>query len=161
MGRATDPCGVYRFRLELGSLQAAGFTECSGLQIEVKVFEYKEGGRNSHGLKFPEQGEVGNITLKRGITTGPASEALFAWQQDVAAGSFDEAANPNRRPSNSDQDIDNRVAIVLLDEKGEEVKRWRLFRPFPVKWTGPELKAGESEAAIESLELAHEGLEQA
>lgn len=160
MRRTNDPIGGYRFRLELGSLEAAGFNECSGLAIEAKVFEYKEGGRNSYSLKFPEAGEVGNITLKRGVTTGPAADALFAWQQDVAAGSFDADANPNRRPADPNQDIDNKVAIVLLDEAGEEAKRWNLFRPFPVKWTGPELKAGDSEAAIETLELAHEGLTQ-
>lgn len=161
MRRDRDPFGGYRFRLELGSLQAAGFTECSGLQVEAKVFEYKEGGRNSHSLKFPESGDVGNVTLKRGVTIGPAADVLFAWQQDVASGSFDPEANLNRRPSDPNQDIDNKVAIILLDEAGEEVKRWRLFRPFPVKWTGPELKAADSEIAIESLELACEGLDQA
>jgi len=161
MRRSEDPFGVYRFRLELGALQVAGFMECTGLQLEVKLFEYREGGRNSNSLKFPEQGEVGNISLKRGVTTGPGADALFKWQQDVANGTFDPEANPNLRPSDPNQDIDNKVEIVLLDEAGEEVKRWRLFRPFPIKWTGPELKATESESAIESLELAHEGLEQA
>ena len=160
MRRPNDPIGGYRFRLELGSLQVAGFSECTGLQLETKVFAYREGGRNSHSLKFPESGAVGNITLKRGITTGPAADSLFAWQQDIAAGSFDSETNPNRRPSDPNQDIDNKVAIVLLDEAGEEVKRWRLFRTLPVKWVGPEFKAANSEAAIETLELACEGIEQ-
>ena len=49
--------------------------------------------------------------------------------------------------------------MVLLDEMGRPFKRWQLVRPFPVKWTGPELKAAASEAAIEVLELACEGIE--
>jgi phage tail-like protein len=159
MRRANDPIGNFRFVLELGFLEAAGFSECTGLQLETKVFEYREGGRNSHFLKFPEGGSVGTITLKRGVTTGPGSDLLFRWQRDVMAGTFDGIANPNRRPADPNQDIDNTVAIVLLDEMGREVKRWHLFRPFPVKWTGPEFRATASEVAIEVLELACEGIE--
>jgi len=159
MRRANDPVGSFRFVLELGSLQAAGFTECTGLHLETKVFEYREGGRNSHMLKFPEMGNVGSITLKRGVTSGPGSDLLYRWQRDVMSGTFSATDNPNRRPVDSNQDIDNKVAVVLLDEMGRPLKRWQLFRPFPVKWTGPELKAAASESAIEVLELACEGIE--
>ena len=159
MRRATDPVCTFRFVLELGFLQAAGFSECTGLQLETKVFEYREGGRNSHLLKFPDGGAVGTVTLKRGITTGPASDALYRWQRDVMGGTFDPGANPNRRPADASQDIDNKVAVLLLDEMGRQVKRWQLVRPFPVKWTGPELKAASSDVAIEVLELACEGIE--
>lgn len=159
MRRPNDPAGNFRFVLELGFLQAAGFSECTGLQLETKVFEYREGGRNSHMLKFPEGGSVGIITLKRGITSGPGSDLLYRWQRDVMSGSFDTTNNPNRRPADSNQDIDNKVAVILLDETGRPLKRWLLFRPFPVKWTGPELKAAASEVAIETLELACEGVE--
>jgi phage tail-like protein len=157
--RPTDPVCTFRFVLELGFLQAAGFAECTGLQLETKVFEYREGGRNSHALKFPEVGSVGTITLKRGITSGPRSDLLYRWQRDVMSGTFDPSANPNRRPSDPSQDIDNKVAVVLLDEMGRLLKRWQLVRPFPVKWTGPELKASASDVAIEVLELACEGIE--
>jgi phage tail-like protein len=159
MRRANDPVGNFRFVLELGFLQAAGFSECSGPQLETKVLEYREGGRNSHALKFPDAGSVGTITLKRGMTSGPGSDLLYRWQRDVMSGTFDPTDNPNRRPSDPDQDIDNKVAIVLLDEMGRAMKRWQLFRPFPVKWSGPELKAGTSDVAIEVLELACEGIE--
>ncbi|MEP7305166.1 MAG: phage tail protein [Acidobacteriota bacterium] len=159
MRRPTDPIGGFRFVLELGFLQAAGFSECTGLQLETKVFEYREGGRNSHALKFPDVGSVGTITLKRGIASGPASDVLYRWQRDVMAGSFDRAANPNRRPADPNQDIDNKVAVILQDEMGRPLKRWQLVRPFPVKWTGPELKAASSDVAIETLEIACEGIE--
>ena len=49
-------------------------------------------------------------------------------------------------------------AISLMDEIGEPVKRWDLIRAFPVKWAGPDLKASAGELAIESLEIAHEGI---
>ncbi len=159
MRRPNDPVGNFRFILELGFLQAAGFSECTGLQLETRVCEYREGGRNSNALKFPDVGSIGTVTLKRGIRSGPASDVLYQWQRDVMTGTFDTAANLNRRPADPNRDIDNKVAVVLLDEMGRPLKRWQLVRPFPVKWTGPELKAAASDAAIEVLELACEGIE--
>lgn len=159
MRRENDPIGTFRFVLELGSIQVAGFSECTGLQLETKVFEYKEGGRNSHSLKFPETGSVGNITLKRGITSGAHSDALYRWHMDVMTGSFEYNDNPNLRPFNPADDIDEPCAVVLKDDDGVEIKRWNLYRPFPVKWTGPEFKAASGELAIETLELACEGID--
>ena len=159
MRRPTDPVASYRFVLELGFLEAGSFSECTGLTTETKTTEYREGGRNSSVLKFPEIGNVSNVTLKRGVLADEAADVLFRWHEDVMSGTFDDDTNPNRRPSDPDEDIDNRIAIVLQDEAGNEVKRWRLFRAFPVKWVAPDLKATASEVAVETLELACEGLE--
>ena len=159
MRRESDPIGNFRFVLELGFIQAASFSECTGLQMETKIFEYQEGGRNGSSLKFPEVGSVGTIALKRGITSGASSDLLFRWQHDVMNGLFDPNNNPNKRPADTNQDINQQVAIVLQDEDGIEVKRWQLFRSFPMKWIGPELKAASSEIAIETLELACEGID--
>lgn len=144
--RKDDPYGNFSFALELGNVQVAGFAECTGLNMETKVFEYKEGGNNHTTLKFPEHTTYGNVTLKRGIT---AANDLIDWQLDIANGTF--KTNP-RPPSQS-------IAIVLRDEKGNKVQRWLLIRALPVKWIGPDLKAIGNEAAIETLELAHEGIE--
>ena len=155
MRRPTDPLGAFRFRLELGSIDVAGFSEASGLNLETKVYELREGGRNDCALKFPESGSVGNITLKRGVTTGANGDALLRWHEDVRGGTF---AHANQRPA-PDQPESRHVAVVLRDEAGTDVKRWVLHRAFPVKWTGPDLKAAASEVAIESLELACEDIE--
>jgi phage tail-like protein len=159
MRRPSDPVASYRFVLELGFLEAGSFTECTGLMAETKTVEYREGGRNSSVLKFPELGNVSNVTLKRGVLTGEAADTLFRWHEDVMNGTFDNTANPNRRSADPEEDIDKRIAIVLQDEAGNEVKRWRLFRAFPVKWVAPDLKAMASEVALEAIELACEGLE--
>ncbi len=159
MPRDNDPIVGYRFVLELGFVEVGGFSECTGLSQETKLMEYKEGGRNGSPLKLPEGGAVGNITLKRGVLTGPNADALFNWQRDVMQGEFDANANPNKRKPSPDEDIDKRCAIVLQSSTGEEVKRWKLYRAIPVKWSGPDLKAMASELALETLELACEGLE--
>ena len=144
--RDGDPVGAFRFSLELDQVHVAGFAECSGLMLETKVLEYKEGGNNSTTLKFPEASSYGNITLKRGISS---SNDLMEWQLDVASGTF----STNSRDSNP------KVAIILKNEKGKPVRRWSLVRPFPVKWVGPDFKASGNEVAIETLEIAHEGIE--
>ena len=144
--RDQDPLANFRFSLELDQVVVAGFAECSGLQVETKVFEYKEGGNNGTALKFPEASSYTNITLKRGITS---SNDLLDWQLDVVNGTFQKNSRSAAR----------NVAIILLNEKGTTVKRWNLKRPFPVKWIGPDLKAAGNEIAIETLEIAHEGFE--
>jgi phage tail-like protein len=143
--RLGDPYTNFRFILELGNVLAAGFAECNGLQMETKVFEYKEGGRNETTLKFPEATIYGNITLKRGITQ---SNELINWQLDVVNGEF--SKNSRKNSVN--------IAIILMDEKGMPIKWWNLIRAFPVKWVGPDLKASGNEIAIEALEIAHEGI---
>ena len=53
MRRPTDPLTGFRFVLELGFLEVGAFSECTGLAVDTKTFEYREGGRNSSVLKFP------------------------------------------------------------------------------------------------------------
>ncbi len=144
--REPDPYANFRFKLELGAIQVAGFTECTGLSMETKVFELKEGGNNHTTLKFPEHTTYGNVTLKRGAT---ASHELLSWQLDVANGTF----RTNARSGSPN------ISIVLFNEKGTEVKRWKLIRALPVKWVAGDLKASGNEVMIESLELTHEGIE--
>ena len=152
--RSKDPYGGYRFAVTMGGVEAAGFAECTGLAAETKVLEYNEGGRNEATLKFPEATSYGNVTLKRGIT---ASNELLAWHVEVTRGTFGKYP---RRDLNEPFSTDHRsnVSIELRNEKGTAVKRWSLVRPFPVKWLGPDLKASASEVAVETLELAHEGI---
>ena len=145
--RVNDPYRNFRFKLELGNIQIAGFSECSGLQMETRLFEYKEGGNNRTTLKFPEHTTYGNITLKRGLTK---SNDLIEWQLDVVNATF--SKNPRPQTSRS-------ITIVLLDDKGETAKRWVLRKAIPVKWVGPDLRGNGTEVAIETLEIAHEGIE--
>lgn len=51
------------------------------------------------------------------------------------------------------------LTIKMYDNAGKQAV-WRLDveGAFPVKWTGPQLKASDSSVAIETLELAFEAL---
>ena len=84
--------------------------------------------------------KVGNITLKRGLTR---SNDFLLWCMNAAL----------KKP------MDRRnVSVVMYDVAGKAVIRWNFIKAFPVKWVGPQFTADSSTMAIESVELAHEGL---
>lgn len=130
---------VCRFYVEIGSDRQAVFTEVSGLQVEMEVMSYEEGGNNGFVHRLPGRAKVGNLTLKRGMTT---SNDFFSWCAEIARGAI------KRRT----------LSVVMYDVKGQEMLRWTFFNAYPVKWTGPQFTADGSATAIEALELAHDGL---
>lgn len=133
------PEGKFRFAVEITGLTVAHFQSVSGLSHEVEVFEHTEGGRNDRTVKLPGQGKYPNIVLKIGYTT---SDELERWHRDFLK---------NRKPRKD-------VSIILRKFDGTEIKRWNFSRAWPVKWEGPELDSTQSQIAVESLELAHDGL---
>jgi len=139
MSARKDPVLGFNFRVEINGVFEAGFNEVSGLQAEIEVQEYREGGINDFMHKFAGPVKFpSNLVLKNGITD---SVKLWSWYQDVMRGKF-------ARKS---------LDVVLLDAAGDEKRRWKFKNAYPVKWNGPGLKATSSEVALESLELAHEG----
>jgi len=129
-----------RFLVEIGSEVVANFQECTGLTMEVEIQEYVEGGSNEFVYKLPGRVKYTNITLKRGVT----DNTQFAnWRPKIEGGKITvERKN---------------ISIILFSHSGETVKTWEVTEAFPVKWTGPEMRASSMDVAIESLELAHEG----
>jgi phage tail-like protein len=140
-----DPLGVFNFYLTLidtsNDYKVAGFSECSGLDASVEVFDIKEGGVNDHVFKFPTRASHGNITLKHGVIY--LYDDLWSWHFDFVKG----------RGKRKDG------VIVLMDEAKRPAKVWKFRKGIPMKWVGPALNATQNQVAIESLEIAHEGLE--
>jgi phage tail-like protein len=135
----TDPFLAYNFLVEIRSVIVGGFSEVTGLQREIEVQEYREGGVNEyvHKLYGPTR-YPSNLVLKRGLT----DIDLWSWHEAVALGLI-------QRLSGS---------IVLQDAAGGEKWRWDFRDAYPVRWTGPELRAGAAAVAVETLELVHRGL---
>jgi len=137
-GQRLDPVGAFRFTVAFDDLPPGGFSDCSGLQSEIEVQEYAEGGLNTHTWKFPGRSKQGNVTFKRGIV----SKVLWDWYRAVTTGDF-KARN---------------CTIYVHDASGsEDVLEFQLIDAFPAKWLGPELGAGQNNLAIETLEVAHQG----
>jgi phage tail-like protein len=139
VGDRKDPFPGYNFAVEIEGLVAAGFSEVSGLNLEVEVQEYREGGLNEFVHKRAGPAKYTNLVLKRGLTT---SHELWDWHWDVTQGTIQR----------------KNLSVVLMDSAGEERVRWNFEQAYPVKWTGPSLRASGNELAVESLEFAHKGL---
>lgn len=134
------PLAVFHFRVDWGATSIS-FTEVSGLTQELQAIEYRTGDLPEYSsIKMPGMRKYNNVTLKRGITRG--NNEFFTWLNSVKLNEIE------RRD----------IVINLLNEKHEPVVIWKLQNAFPVKIEGPGLKATGNEVAVESMELAHEGL---
>jgi phage tail-like protein len=118
---------------------AGGFSECSGLEMSLQVEEFREGGNNGRVLKFPTRVTWSNIMLKKGVGAGTA---LWDWHYGFTEG------KGKRRDG----------VIVLLTDLRKAHNIWYFRRGLPVKYTGPALNSMQSSVAVESIEIAHEGI---
>ncbi|MEK0313964.1 phage tail protein [Cohnella sp. 56] len=138
-GERTDPYRNFRFRVELEGLQQAGFSEVSGFDASFDVIQYREGNEVITPRKLPGLARYGNISLKWGATD---SLELWEWIQDCVNGTVERKT----------------VTIIAIDEEGTDVATWQVIEAWPVRYTAPNFNGQGSEAAIELLELAHEGM---
>lgn len=136
----TQPLAGYHFQVEWGGARL-GFTEVSGLDVETAVLEYREGSSPDYApIKIPGLRKYSNIVLKRGVVRG--DNEFFQWLNATRL------AAPERRD----------LTIALLNEEHEPTMVWKARNAWPVKIVGPVLDALEGRLAIETLEIAHEGL---
>jgi len=143
VGDRKDPYRSYNFLIEIDGITRAGFQECSGLDSSQDPIEYREGNEKFLTTrKLPGLVKYSNITLKWGISD---DKDLWTWRQNAATGKAE-------RKNGS---------IVLLDDTGAEKVRWNFSAGWPTKWTAPTFNAISTEVAIETLEIAHEGVERA
>jgi phage tail-like protein len=136
-----DPFKNYSFLVEIDGIASSAFKSVSGLVAEAEVIEYREGSDPlSSSRKLPGRVAYPNVRLSRGLTT---SRDLWDWWRTVVDGSLE------RR----------NVSITLLDDTRTPVLRWLLRNAWIAKFEAPDLDASANEVAIETIELAHEGLE--
>lgn len=143
----TYPFVKFRFRMIVNGF-TAGFSEVSGFDATTDVIEYRAGSdTNNSTIKLPGLTKYSNITLKWGMTD---DMTLYNWMTSVIGGS---AAINGTEVERED------ITIELLGEDGQTVKAsWQVRQAWPCKYTAPDFNANSSELAIESLELAHEGI---
>jgi phage tail-like protein len=141
-----DPLPAFCFRVTItidGHRQGeAYFKTVGGLSMESEVTEYKAGGVNQSTYKLFGSTKWKNITLKRGFT---ASETLMAWRKAWL--------DPNGTRTRAT------VTIEQLDTQLQTKYTWQFIEGWPCKWELSELDASKNEVAIETLEIAHHGMQ--
>jgi phage tail-like protein len=134
------PLVSFHFQVQWGGTRI-GFSEVSGLDMQTEVIEYREGSTPVYSsIKMPGLKKYSNITLKRGIVKG--DNEFFQWWNSIKLN------NVERR----------NIVVSLLNENHEPVVNWKVLNAFPVKIQCSDLKASGNEVAIETLEIAHEGV---
>lgn len=162
--------GLLSFATTLASQALFGaFSDASGLNSNLEIETYQEGGNNTAPLKFPKWGKFDNLVLKRGVTP---RTSLWDWHEQVVTGTkpilrksgliilFDRggiplatgAAGPGQAVKTHDQAATGGLTRIPL-------AAWYVDNAFPEKITGPTLDAKSNTVAVESIDLAHEGLQ--
>ena len=117
-----------------------GFQEVTGLGAELETMPYPEGGMNAFTHQLPVRHKWNNLTLKRGVIS---TRALWLWYQAGLTQSLGA-----RRDG----------TIALMHPDGEIAITWGFLGGLAVKWNGPDLNAMDGSIAVESIEIAHQGV---
>ena len=136
---ADYPHGKFRYRVEIDGMDAAGFSEASGFDLNIDVMEYREGDMVQTPMKLPGLKKYGNITLKWGLTS---SMDMYEW---ISLGVDNEVERKT-------------ITITVIDDAGADAASWQVINAWPMSYKAPDFNATSSEVAIESLEIAHEGM---
>jgi phage tail-like protein len=140
--KRVDPYRNFNFRVEIDGITQAGFSECTGFELSTDPIEYREGGENTTVRKLPGLTKYANITLKWGLTD---SKDLYNWYRDVVNGKI-------QRKNGS---------IIVRDLDGSDKVRWNFTDGWPTKYNPADMNAKGNEVALETLEIAIEGIERA
>ncbi|MBK6854426.1 MAG: phage tail protein [Burkholderiales bacterium] len=117
------------------------FEEVSGLDVEAQAIEYRHGDSPVFStIKMPGLKKYGNVTMKKGVFK--SDNTFWDWFNQIKMNTV------KRVP----------VTISLLDEAGKPTMVWTLINAWPTKVTGTDLKSEGNEVAVETIEVAHEGL---
>ncbi len=142
-GEAQDkvwPLPKFYFQVKIGDQESA-FQEVSGLDIEAQVIEYRHGNSPDFStIKMPGIKKSSNVTLKKGVFKDDKS--FWDWFNKIKMNTIERVT----------------VTISLLDEAGAPVQTWTLKNAWPTKITGTDMKSDGNEVAVETLEVAHEGI---
>jgi phage tail-like protein len=149
--------------LAVGAAKSAlfgSFSEVSGLDAGMEVEEYREGGNNTGPLQFGTYGTYSKVVLKRGTT--PNAD-IWNWHYEAMYGT-DRVPRKNGIIILTDKGLglgsasgfDTGLGLPVLDKLPIAV--WFFRRGLPELLQGPALNGSANEIAIESLEIAHEGL---
>jgi phage tail-like protein len=138
-----DPFRNYRYRLEIDSIQIAGFSQVTIADSTSNPIEYREGTDPTTVRKLSGLTAYGSLTLNRGITS---SMELYNWRKLIVQLGTDA---PDARRN---------VSVILVNDSGQDTARWDVVNAWPSKYTPGQLDAKGSDVLLETFEITHEGI---
>ncbi|WP_033440647.1 phage tail protein [Saccharothrix sp. NRRL B-16314] len=128
------------FRLSIAGNDLGAFHTCDGMGAQMEVEQFAEGGNNGFSWQLPSRITWSNITMTRPVTSDTAK--VVKWLNDVI-----------EKVERKDGEI------VALTPDGSTIASWQVQGIVPVRWQGPSFDPSTSQAATETLEFAHEGID--
>lgn len=133
------PWGFY-YKVEFGiskNKNDVRFQTVSGLSVEYDMEEYKEGGENRFTHKLPVRTKFADMVLKRGMLT----------DSEVIKWFFNAFRDREFVPAD--------VNVILMNEKSEPLRTWKVVHVIPKKWLVSDLNANENAVVVETLECSY------
>lgn len=164
---ATDPLRNFKFLVDItanpsgtslapsGNTLSLGFMSVSGLNVNVSVIAYREGGMNTVTQKLPGQADFSPIVLQRGVAVGHSEDIKWLKQlfQVIQGSSSGSVAGKDFR-----QTIDIRVLAAPVTGPSAPVSAWfKVFNAWPTAVAYSDLDAGTNQLLLSQMTLAHEG----
>ena len=132
---------AFPFKVSIANVGDISCSEVSGLKTEYDEIVYHPGDSPVFTkLKMPGLRKSGDLTIKKGIFKD--DKALWDWMNQVKQNTIQREM----------------VTVSLLDESGNPVKTWVAVNAWPKKLTVEGFKANDNTASIETLVIAHEGV---
>jgi phage tail-like protein len=132
-----DPYATCKFQVIIDRLTFAVFTECVLPTLSMTPQKIEEGGQNNYAHRLPARVEVGTVKLKYGLCR---SSDMLLWYMMLMKG--DVLNNTHN------------MIVMMHDALGLPLAAYLFKDAYPIRWTGPSLKASESAVAIEEIEFA-------
>lgn len=134
------PPWSFYYRVEFGvskNKDDVRFQTVSGLSVEYDIEEYREGGENRFTHKLPVRTKYADLVLKRGMLT----------DSEVLQWCFRALRDREFQPTD--------INVILMNEKGEPLRSWKIAHAVPKKWSISDLNANENGVVVETLELSY------
>lgn len=114
------------------------FQEVSGLDVEMEMDPYSEGGQNRFTWRLPKRARYSDLVLKRGMFMG---SGIILWCQNAFENFVFEPVN---------------ITIALLNSSHVPVQAWYVVNAIPKKWTISNFNAQENSVVVESITLSYQ-----
>lgn len=163
-----DPYPANRFTVEVDDLGSVGCSEVRGLALAVDpdAAEAESVTADAPRTRSRDRGFLGTRGLGDRISRSVAAATEELRPRPTTAPTLE-----LRRGVTDDRTLwdwmdgwvrkrvePRTVRVYLLDRRGDPARGWGFEAAVPVAWSGPELLAGRDATAVETLELAHDGI---
>lgn len=135
-----------KFKVIVPGMRELVFKSCDGMESEIEVMSFAEGGRMGAPRTARGRQQVSRIAFSQGsASTGSGGRSVFDWYLEVC---------------DSSKALDKKtLSIVVSDADGHDLAEWRIKNAWPCRWVAPMLSTDSNQLTVEFVSFAHEGIE--